>query len=105
MRARKPSGASPQTPPANERAEVETMARRREELRRAASNSVLRGAYLVAIEALDAVVYRLGMLRALEARARHQARGSITSPGPAPKTATSARAAATRIGAARKPRQ
>jgi hypothetical protein len=79
MRARKPSGASPQTPPANERAEVETMARRLEELRRSASNSVLRGAYLVAIEALDAVVYRLRMLRALEAPARHQARGSITS--------------------------
>jgi hypothetical protein len=35
-------------------------------LRRAASNSVLRGAYQAAIEGLDAVVYRLGMLRALE---------------------------------------
>jgi hypothetical protein len=80
------------------------MARRLEELRRSASNSVLRGAYQVAIEALDAVVYRLGMLRAMEAPARHQARGSITSPASAPKIASSAGVAAARIGAARKRR-
>jgi hypothetical protein len=103
-RARKPSGASPQTLPGSEQAEVEIMLRRLAELRRDASNSVLRDAYRVAIEALDAVAYRLGMLRALEAPARHQVRGSITSPAPAAKAASPARAAAARIGAARKPR-
>jgi hypothetical protein len=91
-------------PPSNERAEIETMARRLEELRRSASNSVLRGAYEVAVEALDAVVYRLGMLRAVEAPARPQVPGSVTSPARAPKTATSAKVAAARISAARKPR-
>jgi hypothetical protein len=79
------------------------MARRLEELRRAASNSVLRDTYQVAIEALDAVVYRLGMLRALEAPARHQA--PIISPAPAAKPAPRVRAAAARIGAARKRRR
>jgi hypothetical protein len=64
------------------------MAGRQEELRRAASNSILRGAYQVAIEALDAMVYRLGMLRALAVPARHQVPGSITSPVHAPKTVT-----------------
>ena len=105
VRARKAASASPAPSSENERAEIEAMARRLEELRRAASNSVLRGAYRVAIEGLDAVVYRLGMLRALEAPARHQDPGSITSPAPAPKTATPARAAAARIGAVRKPRR
>jgi hypothetical protein len=104
-RARKPPSASPQAPPpASERAEVETIVRRLEELRRAASNSVLRDTYQRAIEALDAVVYRLGMLRAPEAPARHQVRGSIISPAPTAKAATPARAAAARIGAARKRR-
>jgi ADP-ribose pyrophosphatase YjhB (NUDIX family) len=105
LQTRRPPGASPQTPPAGERAEVETMSRRLEELRRAASNSVLRDTYQVAIEALDAVVYRLGMLRALEAPARHQTPGPITSPAPAAKPAPRVRAAAARIGAARKPRR
>ena len=61
-----------------------------EELRRAASNNDLRHAYEAAIGSLDAVVYRLAMLRA---------------PGSAPKSsAPASRAAATaRTGAARKP--
>ena len=42
------------------------MARRLAELRGAAGNSELRAAYQAAIEGLDAVVYRLTMLRALE---------------------------------------
>jgi hypothetical protein len=80
------------------------MARRLEELRRAASNGVLRDTYQLAIEALDAVVYRLGMLRAPEAPARHQGRGPITQPAPAAKAASPGGAAAARIGAARKRR-
>jgi hypothetical protein len=103
LRPPKPADAS-LAPPSNERAEIETMARRLEELRRSASNSVLRGAYQVAIEALDGVVYRLGMLRSLGAPTRPQVPGSVTSPARAPKTATSTKAAAARIGAARKPR-
>ena len=66
VRARKAASASPAPPPGNERAEVEAMARRLEELRRGASNSELRGAYAAAIDALDAVLYRLAMLRRLE---------------------------------------
>ena len=41
------------------------MARRLEELRRAAGNSQLRAAYEAAIYGLDAVLYRLAMLRTL----------------------------------------
>jgi hypothetical protein len=93
VRARKPA----KTPPGNERAEVETMLRRLTELRRAASNSVLRGAYQAAIEGLDAVVYRLGMLRAVEppGPARRPARVTASASAP-PKTAA-------QIGVTRKP--
>ena len=95
-RAPNRSSPSPPNPPGNERAEVEAMLRRLEELRRTASNSELRRAYEMAIGSLDGVVYRLTMLRA---------------PGPAatraPLTAGPAepRAAAARIGAAGKPRR
>ena len=65
IRARKAAGAPP-LPPGNDRAEVEAMARRLEELRRAAGNSQLRAAYEAAIYGLDAVLYRLAMLRTLE---------------------------------------
>jgi hypothetical protein len=103
--ARKPSRSSP--PRGTERAEIETMLRRLEELRRAASNSELRGAYQAAIGGLDAVVYRLGMLRALEPPKPVEARqvpapGTVPPPS-APKAVT--RAAAARIGAALKPRR
>ena len=97
MRARKPAGASPQTPPGNERAEVETMLRRLTELRRAASNSVLQGAYQAAIEGLDAVVYRLGMLRAMEPTGPARRSVRATAPASAPPKA------AARIGVTRKP--
>ena len=43
-RARKQPSASPSPPPENERAEIETILRRPEELRRTASNSDLRSA-------------------------------------------------------------
>jgi hypothetical protein len=64
-RTPKPSSASPPPPPENERAEIETMLRQLEQLRRAASES-LRSAYEAAIGSLDGVVYRLAMLRALD---------------------------------------
>ncbi|HEY2638352.1 MAG TPA: hypothetical protein VGI66_00510 [Streptosporangiaceae bacterium] len=67
IRTPKPPGASPPSPPGNERAEIETMLRRLEELRRASRSNDLRGAYQVAINGLDGVAYRLTMLRALEA--------------------------------------
>jgi hypothetical protein len=41
--------------------------RRLEELRRIASNSELRSAYQTAIGSLNGVIYRLAMLRALDA--------------------------------------
>ena len=63
IRAPKASSASPPPPPENERAEIETMLRRLEELRRTASNSDLRSAYETATGSLDGVVYRLAMLR------------------------------------------
>jgi hypothetical protein len=74
------------------------MLRRLEELQRAASNSDLRRAYETAIGSLDAVVYRLAMLRAP---------GPVATPAPltAPKSSAAAKAAAARIGAARKPRR
>ena len=84
------------------------MARRLEELRRAAGNGELRAAYRAAVEGLDAVMYRLTMLRALESPkpARRQVQTSVTtSPPPTPKGATPTRAAAARIGAARKRRR
>jgi hypothetical protein len=93
----------------SERAAVETMARRLEELRRAAGNSELRGAYAAAIDALDAVLYRLAMLRRLEPPkpTRRQMQTSVTaSPPPLPPQGTTpVRAVAARIGAARKPRR
>ena len=52
-----PAAASP--PPVNERAEVETMLRRLEELRRIASSTELRSAYQTAIAGLNGVIYRL----------------------------------------------
>ena len=66
VRARKAASASPAPSTGNEWAEDEAMARRLGELRSAAGNSELRAAYQAAIEGLDAVVYRLTMLRALE---------------------------------------
>jgi hypothetical protein len=83
------------------------MLRRLGELRRATGNGELRAAYQAAVEGLDAVVYRLMMLRALESPkpARHQVQTSVTtSPPPTPK-GTPARAAAARIGVARKRRR
>ena len=73
------------------------MARRLEELRRAAGNSQLRAAYEAAIYGLDAVLYRLAMLRTSPEPARRQ-----VSATPATKAAAPTRAAAARIGATRK---
>jgi hypothetical protein len=82
------------------------MLRRLEELRRAASNSDLRSAYEAAIGSLDAVVYRLAMLRAPGRAATRAPLSAPASPPPsAPKRATAPRAAAARIGAVRKPRR
>ena len=78
------------------------MARRLEELRRTASNSELRGAFAAAINALDAVLYRLAMLRRVEPPMRTPLG---IAPPTAPKAATPARAAADRIGVPRKPRR
>jgi hypothetical protein len=102
-RTPKPSSASPPPPPENERAEIETMLRRLEELRRTASNSELRSAYQAAIGRLDGVAYRLAMLRPLDAPkpAQRPTEASNATP-PAPKATTPTRAAAARIGAARK---
>jgi hypothetical protein len=103
VRAPKPPGASLAPPPANEQAEIETMLKRLEELCRAASNSELRAAYQAAIEGLDAVAYRLAMLRAPEPARRH---APVTTPALSPKVATTpVRAAAARIVVARKPRR
>ena len=100
IRARKAAGAPP-LPPGNDRAEVEAMARRLEELRRAAGNSQLRAAYEAAIYGLDAVLYRLAMLRTLELPEPARRQVSAT---PATKAAAPTRAAAARIGATRKQR-
>jgi hypothetical protein len=105
IRARKP-GTFPPPPPANEWAEVEAMLRRLEELHRAASNSDLRRAYETAIGSLDAVVYRLAMLRAPGPAATRAALTAAASPPPsAPKSSAAPKAAAARIGAPRKPRR
>ena len=108
IRAPTPPSGSPPPLPENERAEIETMLRRLEELRRMASNSDLRGAYEAAIGSLDGVVYRLAMLRPLDAPkpARRPAEAAVSAPPRSvPKAATPTRAAAARIGAARKPRR
>ena len=102
VRAPKPGGAS-LAPPANEQAEIETMLKRLEELRRAASNSELRAAYQAAIDGLDGVLYRLAMLRPPPKRTPLSA--AVSAPPPAPKAATPTRAAAARIVVARKPRR
>jgi hypothetical protein len=108
-RTPKPSSASPSPPPENERAEIEAMLRRLEELRRAASNSDLRSAYETAIGSLDGVAYRLAMLRSPDAPrpARRPAETSVPAPPrSAPKTAAApTRAAAARTGVTRKPRR
>jgi hypothetical protein len=108
-RTPKPPSASPSPPPENERAEIETMLHRLEELRRMASNSDLRSAYEMAIGSLDGVVvYRRAMLRPLDATkpARHPAQASVDAPAPsAPKAATPVRAAPASRGPARKPRR
>jgi hypothetical protein len=101
VRPPKPAGAS-LSPPANEQAEIETMLKRLEELRRAASNSELRAAYQAAIDGLDGVLYRLAMLRPPK---RTPLSATVSSPPPAPKAATPTRAAAARIVVARKPRR
>jgi len=103
--ARDPNGRNrrtPRTQPGNrgdERDEIETMLRRLEELRRATSNSETRTAYQAAVEGLDAVVYRLTMLRSpgptKPARSRVQT-SVTTSPPPTPKC-TPARAVAARM--------
>ena len=81
------------------------MLKRLEELRRAASNGELRAAYQAAIDGLDGVLYRLAMLRALRPPKRTPLSTAVSSPPPAPKAATPARAAAARIVGARKPRR
>ena len=102
MRARKLSGACLPNPPGSERAEIETMLCRLEELRRVASSNDLRAAYLTAIYSLDAVVYHLTML--LESPTRPEKRRAIwvTDPSPpSPKGATAARTSL--VAAAHKP--
>jgi hypothetical protein len=101
----KPPGASLAAPTANEQAEIETMLKRLEELRRAASNSELRAAYQAAIDGLDGVLYRLAMLRALRPPMRTPPSTAVFPPPPAPKAATPTRAAAARIVVVRKPRR
>jgi hypothetical protein len=101
VRPPKPAGAS-LSPPANEQAEIETMLKRLEELRRAASNSELRAAYQAAIDGLDGVLYRLAMLRPPK---RTPLSTAVSSPPPAPKAATPTRAATARIAVVRKPRR
>ena len=105
VRARKVASTSPAPSSGNERAEIETMLKRLEELRRAASNSELRGAYAVAIDTLDAVLYRLAMLRRLEPPKRTPLSTATPSPPPAPQGTTPVRAVAARIGAVRKRRR
>jgi hypothetical protein len=80
-------------------AEVAAMLHLLEELHRTASNSDLRRAYEAAIGSLDAVAYRLAMLRAPGPAA---ARAPLTA---APKGPAASRAAAARVSAARKPRR
>jgi hypothetical protein len=103
VRASKPPGAFLAPPPVNEQAEIETMLKRLEELRRAASNSELRAAYQAAIDGLDGVLYRLAMLRALRPPKRTPLSAAVSPPPPPAPTPT--RAAAARIGVTRKPRR
>jgi hypothetical protein len=108
IRAPTPPSASPPSPPVSERDEIETMLRRLEQLRRTASNSDLRSAYDAAIGSLDGVVYRLAMLRPLDAPkpAKRPAEAAVSAPPRSvSKATTPTRAAAARIGAARKPRR
>jgi hypothetical protein len=84
-------------------AEVEAMLRRLEELRPAASNGDLRRAYEAAIGSLDAVVYRLAMLRAPGPAPRSPLTTAASPPPSTPKDSAAPRVAAARIGAARKP--
>jgi len=103
--ARKAASASPAPSSGrSERAEVEAMAHRLEELRQAAGNGELRAAYRAAVEGLDGVLYRLAMLRTPgPAVARAPLATAAPRPTPAPKSSAAPRAAAARIGAARKP--
>jgi len=103
VRPPKPAGASLSPPPANEQADIETMLKRLDELRRAAGNGELRAAHQAAIDGLDGVLYRLAMLRPPPKRTPLSA--AVSSPPPAPKAATSTRAAAARIVVERKPRR
>ena len=103
VRPPKPAGASLAPPPANEQAEIETLLKRLEELRRATGNNELRAAYQAAIDGLDGVLYRLAMLRPPPKRTLLSA--AVSSPPPAPKAATPTRAAAARIVVERKPRR
>ena len=82
------------------------MARRLEELRQAAGNGELRAAYRAAVEGLDAVLYRLAMLRTPR-RAVTRAPPATAAPPPpsAPESSATSRAAAARIGAAPKQRR
>jgi hypothetical protein len=81
------------------------MLHRLEELRRTASNNDLQRAYEAAIGSLDAVVYRLAMLRAPASAATRAPLTAASPPPSAPKGPAAPRAAAARIGAARKPRR
>jgi len=105
VRAPMPASAFLAPPPVNEQAEIETMLKRLEELRRAAGNSELRAAYQAAIDGLDGVLYRLAMLRALRPSKRTPLSTALSTVPPAPKAATPTRAAAARIVVARKPRR
>jgi len=79
------------------------MLRRLEELRRAASNSDLRRAYETAIGSLDAVVYRLAMLRATGPAVTLAT--AAPPPPSARKSSAGLRATAARIGSACEPRR
>jgi hypothetical protein len=75
----------PWAPSVSERDEIETMLRRLEELRRATGNGELRAAYQAAVEGLDAVVYRLMMLRALESPKARLAVTAVSQSGSLPR--------------------
>ena len=77
------------SPTENEQAEIETMLKRLEEPRRAASNSELRAAYQAAIDGLDGVLYRLAMLRALRPPERTPLSAAVFPPSPATAPASS----------------
>jgi hypothetical protein len=69
----------------SERDEIEAMLRRLEELRRATGNGELRAAYQAAVEGLDAVVYRLMMLCALESPKARLAVTAVSQSGSLPR--------------------